>query len=318
VLVVDDDRSMLEHVAAIVRDLGHEAYLALTWTEALRLYREVKPDLVVLDVMMPTVDGYKLARIIKGESARFTPIILVTALEDLEARRRGMAAGADDFLSKPVSPLELQIRLQSLLRIKQLTDELARANRQLVQLATTDELTGLASRRALYVDLEREWARAQRYGATLAVLMIDVDHFKRVNDNFGHQIGDRVLRLVGDVVRVTIRASDFGARFGGEEFMVLAPETSAHAARVVAERLRQTIHRASATAGDGVPPVTMSVGIAASDDAEATSPDQLVRLADEALYEAKRRGRDRVFISEGSERREPDEPNPPSARPPAT
>jgi two-component system, cell cycle response regulator len=295
-LLVDDDRTMLEHMSAVVRDLGHEAIIAQTWTEALRLFRDGRPDLVLLDVMMPTMDGYKLARIMKGDTPQFVPIILLTALEDLEAKRRGMAAGADDFMTKPVTPLELQIRLQSLLRIKQLTDELARANLQLARLATTDELTGLATRRQLYHDLEREFQRAKRHLAPLAVLMIDVDHFKQINDTIGHQAGDRVLRLIGEALRMTIRATDYAGRFGGEEFMVLAPETGMDSVGVLAERLRQAVAQATSNAPD-TPPVSVSIGAATSEHPEAENAEHLVRLADECLYAAKRAGRDRAVIA---------------------
>lgn len=296
-LLVDDDRSMLEHMSRLVRDAGYEPMLATTWTDALRLFREERPDLVLLDVMMPTLDGYKLARIIKADAASFVPVILLTALDDLESKRRGMAAGADDFLSKPVTPLELQIRLSSMLRIKELTDQLGLANTKLAQLATTDALTGLNNRRALYTQLEREFERAHRYKRPLSVVMLDVDHFKQVNDSFGHQTGDRVLRLIGDVLRATIRSADFGGRFGGEEFMVLAPETGRETIGILAERIRNTVATASAAAGDGIPTVTVSLGAATTELEGVKNHEELVHLADEALYRAKREGRNRWIVA---------------------
>lgn len=297
-LLVDDDRAMLDYMSKLVREAGYDPMCASTWTDALRLFREEKPDLVLLDVMMPTVDGFKLARIIKADAPQFVPIILLTALDDLESKRRGMAAGADDFLSKPVTPLELQIRLSSMLRIKDLTDQLARANERLNELATTDALTGLYNRRALYAQLEREFERAQRYRRPLSVVMLDVDHFKQVNDTYGHQIGDRVLQLIGDVLRASIRSADFGARFGGEEFMVLAPETGRETVGVMAERIRTTVAATSAKAGDGVPKVTVSLGVATTELVAATTHDELVRIADDALYQAKRGGRNRYVIAQ--------------------
>jgi len=294
ILVLDDDRSVRQLLARMLGECGYEPLVAANWTEALRLFRDSAPDLVLLDIMMPGVDGYKMAKMFRSEGGAFVPIILLTALEDLESKRRGMAAGADDFLSKPVSPLELQIRVSSMLRIKVLTDQLARANAQLAELAVTDALTGLYNRRYLYQLLQREFARAKRYLRPLACLMLDLDHFKDVNDTHGHQVGDRVLVLVGDVLRRTLRNTDVPARFGGEEFMVLAPETNAEAGTIVAERLRTRVAEESAAKGGGIPRITVSIGVATTQHEQAASTEELVRLSDEGLYRAKNAGRNRV------------------------
>lgn len=288
---------MLDHLSLLVREAGYEPMAASTWSEALRLFRDNKPDLVLLDVMMPTIDGFKLARIIKSDSPAFVPIILLTALEDLESKRRGMAAGADDFLIKPVTPLELRIRLSSMLRIKELTDQLQQANTKLAQLAVTDPLTGLHNRRALYAQLEREFERSKRYKRPLSLLMMDIDHFKSINDSYGHQAGDRVLRLVADVLRATVRSADVAGRFGGEEFMILAPETGSETVGLLGERIRSTVHSASVNAEDGVPQVTISIGIATTQLLHATTYEELVHLADDALYRAKHEGRNRTVLA---------------------
>jgi diguanylate cyclase (GGDEF)-like protein len=297
ILIVDDDRAVCNMLVQMVAQSGLEGVAASTFQDALRLYREHKPDLVLLDVMMPTIDGYKMAKLLRREVGGFVPIILLTALDDLESKRRGMEAGADDFLTKPVTALELKIRVTSLLRIKTLTDELARANTQLEELAVTDPLTALRNRRFLYQELEREFNRARRYGHPLAVMMLDLDHFKRVNDGYGHQMGDRVLQLMGDVLRSSTRNTDLLGRFGGEEFMVIAPETGFDVVEIVAERIRTNIKQRSLAAGGGIPPVTASIGVATTEHPEAGSTDELVRQADEALYRAKREGRDRVELA---------------------
>jgi diguanylate cyclase (GGDEF)-like protein len=296
-LLVDDDRAVLEHTAQMVADLGFEPLVAGTWSDALRVFRESKPDLVLLDVMMPTIDGYKLAKMLKAEAARFVPIILVTALDDVESKRRGMAAGADDFLSKPVTALELEIRLSAMLRIQLLTRELQEANTKLAELAVTDALTGLQNRRSLYAQLDREFLRAQRYARPLAVIMIDIDRFKDVNDIHGHQVGDKVLRLVADLVRRTVRAADLTGRFGGEELMVLAPETGRETVGVVAERIRAAVEEGSAAAAPGLPQVTVSVGAATTEDATVANFEELVQAADASMYEAKRAGRNRCIVA---------------------
>jgi two-component system cell cycle response regulator len=296
ILVVDDDPLLVEALATAARSHGHEAIVATTPADALRHFRESRPDLVFLDVVMPTLDGFKLARLMKADGGSFVPIILVTGLDDLESKRRGMAAGADDFLTKPVNPVELEIRLTSMLRIKELTDQLQEANARLAQLAVTDPLTGLANRRALYAHLDREIDRAKRYKHPLAVLVIDIDHFKAVNDGHGHQTGDRVLVLVAQVITQSVRASDVAGRFGGEEFIVLAPETPPQSMKVVAERIRRAVE-AQTAAQKGLPGVTVSIGAAGAVDGEGTV-EAIVARADAALYEAKRGGRNRVVIAE--------------------
>ncbi|HEY3359642.1 MAG TPA: diguanylate cyclase [Polyangia bacterium] len=298
ILILDDDRSVRQLIARMLEEFGYEPVVAANWTEALRLFREDPPDLVLLDIMMPGVDGYKMAKMFRAQGGAFVPIILLTALEDLQSKRRGMAAGADDFLTKPVSPLELQIRVSSMLRIKVLTDQLARANAQLAELAVTDALTGLYNRRYLYQQIEREFARARRYQRPLACFVLDLDHFKHVNDTFGHQVGDRVLRIVGDVMKASLRNTDLASRFGGEEFVILAPETNAEASLIVAERIRTRIAAQTTAAGPEVPPVTVSIGVCTTAHPQAISHEELVRLADEALYRAKNEGRDRVVVVE--------------------
>jgi diguanylate cyclase (GGDEF)-like protein len=305
ILLVDDDRAMLTALTEMVRDCGFQALPASTWSEAIRVFRQSKPDLVLLDVMMPTIDGFKLARILKSENSEaFVPVILLTGLGDIESKRRGMASGADDFLTKPVTPVELEIRLSSMLRIKELTDQIQSANAKLAELAVTDALTLLHNRRSLNDALEREFARARRYKHSLAVYMLDIDHFKKVNDTHGHATGDRVLSLVAAVMRKSTRETDVVGRYGGEEFMILAPETSASDAHMVGERVRTKVESSSTAAAD-VPAVTISIGIATTDTVAAASVEELVQLADAALYQAKREGRNRCVAA-----RPPDKPTP--------
>ncbi|MBI5481391.1 MAG: diguanylate cyclase [Deltaproteobacteria bacterium] len=297
ILILDDDRSVRQLLGHMITDCGYEPLVASTWAEALRMYREASPHLILLDVMMPGMDGYKVAKMFRDQGGAFVPIILLTALEDLESKRRGMAAGADDFLTKPVSQLELQIRLSSMLRIKVLTDQLERANAQLAELAVTDPLTGLHNRRHLFQEMDREFARAQRYKRPLACYMIDIDHFKQVNDTYGHQIGDRVLVLMAEVIMGSVRNTDIAGRFGGEEFMILAPETPTAAGMVLAERVRHRVPARTAAEQPDVPRVTVSIGLATTEHPQASDPTELVRLADEALYRAKDGGRDRVVAA---------------------
>jgi diguanylate cyclase (GGDEF)-like protein len=290
ILLVDDDAPVMTALGEMIAECGHEALTAGNFGDALRLFRSAKPDCVLLDVMMPTVDGFKLARMFKSEAVSFVPVILLTALDDIESKRRGMASGADDFLSKPVSALELQIRLSSMLRIKELTDKIHLMNAQLAEIAVTDALTSLFNRRALSEHLEREFSRSRRYGHVMAVLIFDLDHFKSINDTHGHAVGDRVLQIMGSTLRATIRDTDITGRYGGEEFLVVAPETPPQQALVLADRIRLALEERTRDQPD-LPRVTTSVGIATSRSTQASSWDELVQIADAALYEAKRKGR---------------------------
>jgi len=297
VLIVDDDPLQCSHLAKVVSEWEAEPFTAQALADALRLHKEAQPDLVLLDVMMPHVDGYKLAQMFKRASP-FVPIILLTALEDIDSKRRGLSAGADEFLSKPVNALELQIRMSSMLRIKRLADELEKVNKRLAELATIDPLTQVANRRAVETRLAHEFQRERRYKHPLACILVDIDHFKAVNDNYGHPIGDKVLVEVAAAIRESIRATDLVARFGGEEFIVLAPETTIAAAQMVAERIRRAITaKTTAKTDQGLPVVTASLGVA-STEVQVVDENELVAKADAALYRAKHEGRNRVVVAD--------------------
>jgi diguanylate cyclase (GGDEF)-like protein len=296
ILVVDDDRLQCAEVARVVREWEAEVFTAQTLADALRLHKEARPDLVLLDVMMPQLDGYKLAQMFKRDTA-FTPIILLTALDDLDSKRRGLSAGADEFLTKPVNAIELQIRMSSMLRIKRLAEQLEWANKNLAELATIDGLTGLVNRRVIDLRLAEEFKRARRYQHPLGCILVDIDHFKAVNDDYGHPAGDRVLVEVASAIRESVRSTDVVARYGGEEFIVILPETSAASGRIVAERIRLAIDtKTSAKASENMPSVTASLGVASSELGIA-SERELVQHADQALYRAKREGRNRVMLA---------------------
>ncbi len=292
VLVVDDDRLQRTHTMNLVAEWEAHGVGAQTAAEAIRLYRAERPDIVLLDVLMPNVDGYKLSKLLKAD-AGFVPIIMLTALEDVGAKRRGLAAGADEFLTKPVNPIDLKIRVSSMLRIRRLAQDLEEANRRLEALAGVDPLTQLPNRRVLKERLEQEFSRSKRYGRPLGCLILDVDHFKRVNDDHGHLVGDEVLTRVGSAIASTIRKSDLAGRYGGEEFLVIAPETTSSGGAALAERLRHAIGSLPAGA---LPRVTVSIGVATTGPATKAAED-ILRCADTALYAAKEAGRNRVVVA---------------------
>lgn len=296
VLIIDDARASREALVTMVEGLGYRAITANSGLEGLRLVKEAQPSLVLLDVVMPSFDGYKIAAAIKAQP-RFVPVMLLTALNDLESKRRGQAAGADDFLSKPPVPLELQIRIAAMLRIKSLTDALDEANKRLSELADTDGLTGVANRRRLEQLIASEHERAQRYKRPMSMLVLDIDHFKKVNDTYGHSTGDVALKAVARAVAATLRQSDHMGRYGGEEFVVLAPEVPPGGAQTFGERLRKRVEEVVIPLeNEQTLKVTVSIGVVAWDGTGKLDAATLFKEADEALYRAKEGGRNRVVL----------------------
>lgn len=257
----------------------------------LKLMVEHKPDVIVCDLEMPVCDGVRFLAL-KASQAAFAhvPVIMLTGEGDPERKVDLLVRGAADYVTKPFHPRELLARVQAHLRLKTLQEELIRANAHLAELSTTDALTGLRNRRSFDDVLVSEAARALRYELPLSLMLIDIDHFKRVNDDHGHQAGDRVLSRVGEVLREGTRTTDFAARYGGEELAVLLPHTGTAPAAMLADRLRSAISCATFP----VPGlrVTVSAGVAGLDP--TGSPSALVEAADRALYTAKHEGRNCV------------------------
>jgi diguanylate cyclase (GGDEF)-like protein len=296
ILVVDDNADNIEIIATRLRFRGYDMIEASDGTQALDRVRADAPDLILLDVMLPDIDGYEISRRIKNDtSLPFIPIILVTARDSTQDKVAGLDAGADDYLTKPINFPELEARVRSMLRIKRLQDELEEKNRELERLSISDGLTGLFNHRHINDLLQDEFERAERSGDLISVAMFDLDRFKAVNDTYGHQAGDRVLLQLADILRETAREIDRLGRYGGEEFMALLPETSIDDAAVFVERVRREVARTPFDAGKEEPlRMTVSAGVACYPWPGVENPETLVRLADEALYAAKATGRDRI------------------------
>src|SRR5438270_3529357 len=299
ILIVDDDPDVRTFVRAVLESDGHRVTEAGSGQDAIQRLRIRRPALVLLDVMMPAMDGFAAVHAIKREPGPFVPVILLTALDDPASRAKGINAGADEILAKPVHPFELRLRCRAMLRIHHLTEELHAANKRLRALARTDELTDVRNRRGLRSALTREFRRAERYGGALTVMAFDVDRFKLVNDDHGHGVGDSVLRTVAQALKRGVREVDIVGRVGGEEFVVLAPETPSRDAMAVAERLRRSVGERVVVTPHGVEVrVTVSCGVATLSDVNARSPEELLGYADAALYRAKMEGRDRTSVAE--------------------
>ena len=295
VLIVDDHEDNVEVIRARLEASGYQVESAADGEEALDRVRESPPDLILLDVMMPRIDGMEVARRIKAdETLPFIPIIMQTALDTVEHKVEGLGAGADDYVTKPINFAELEARVKSMLRIKALQDELARANDELSRMAVTDALTGLHNRRNVEVLLHDMFEHSVRLHEPLACAMFDLDHFKSVNDTYGHQAGDAVLQQLAGILKASAREIDRVGRYGGEEFIILLPGTVLDAAVTFAERTRQQVESHTFTFEGGSLRRTLSCGVAAFPHPRISHREALVKAADDALYVAKGLGRNRV------------------------
>jgi diguanylate cyclase (GGDEF)-like protein len=289
ILIADEDPMTLTFLRWTLERMGHEVTSAADGLEAWEMLERDLPQVLVSDWGMPGLDGPELCRKIRAREGAYVYVILLTARDKREDRLAGLRAGADDFLTKPPDADELAVRLEVAARILAVHDALARQNARLAELAAVDELTGVKNRRRFREDLDLLYEVASRQATLLSLVMIDVDHFKKFNDTFGHPAGDEVLRQVASALLSATRAQDVVARYGGEEFVVLLPATGVSDSRVLAGRLRAQV------ADNDWPlrPVTVSVGTATT-GADIASPEALVEAADRALYLAKRTGRNRV------------------------
>ncbi len=292
VLVVDDDPDKLSLLEVALSSAGYEVHTARDGEEGLAETASFQPDLIVSDIMMPRMDGYELARRIReNPQTKFIPIILQTAAGfNVEDQRRGSEAGALGYFTDPTDIDLLLARARTLLDFKAYLDSCE-------EHAFTDHLTGLANRRRFERQLEREVGRTSRYSRPFCLLMVDIDRFKLVNDNYGHEAGDAALKLLAKTLQEGTRGIDLAARIGGEEFAVLLTETGLETAMEIAERLRMAIR---AVEIPGVGRIAASFGLAECPSSAQTARD-LFAVADAALYEAKRQGRDRVVQAETTE-----------------
>jgi len=287
VLIADDDGVTRAMVTAWLGRSGFDVITAGDGNEALKLAAEQQPDLLLVDVTMPGPDGYDVCRAIQAASAIPPPVIFLTAHTTSAAQVAGLDAGAVDYIVKPFEQAELVARVRAALRTKATRDGFA-------ERATRDGLTGLLNRAEIDLRAEAAVRLAERHSRPLSCLLADIDHFKQINDHFGHAAGDDVLREAARRISATCRASDIIGRYGGEEFLLLLPETSAPDAVTTADKLRRVLSE-HAVQLDGLEiPITTSVGVAEWDPTMSRS--DLYAAADQALYRAKHNGRNRTEL----------------------
>lgn len=318
VLIVDDDPAARLLLSQLVAQLGRRAVAVDSGRDVISTLNSEKIDLILLDVIMPGTSGIELLEHVRADGDHQNiPVLIVSGTAAKETVIRCIQIGADDYLVKPLDPVLLRARvvaalerkalrdgerayLQQLLDLKQkLADrnlELERVNRQLEAAALTDVLTGLPNRRFAMTELNRTWSDASRHSHAIACLLIDVDHFKRINDTLGHDAGDFVLRAVAGRLRSTVRSEEVVCRIGGEEFLVICRSSDRTGSLQCGERLRVAVAGQPVEHRGHVIPVTVSVGVAERTPT-VLDPDHLLKLADLAVYQAKQTGRDRVCLS---------------------
>ena len=291
ILVVEDDEDARMVLTELLRP-RYDVDAVGDGETALKRAAELNPDLVLLDLFLPGMDGFgALTGLRRNSKTADTPVIFLSAQGDAETKSQGLSLGAADYLAKPFSEQELMARVDRTLKLTAQKEHFR-------ALAQTDGLTGLPNFRSFHARLEEEVSRAHRYGHPLACAMVDLDGLKEINDKLGHAAGNRAIVALADAVREELRDTDFAARYGGDEFVVLLPQTNETQGAQFAERLRRRLVEVSQDAGL---PVRGSIGVAAVNADELDSADaaeDLLRRADEALYRAKRSGRDRVEVAQ--------------------
>jgi len=294
VLVVQAEPSERAFQRSLFAEAGMSVVEACSGSEALDYLATDHPDLVVLGRMLPDMDGLDLLPRLKSSELDFLPVLVASHRSETAERVRGLQLGADDYISRPCDPAELLARARALLRTKQTHDRIRKLQLTLEQMVVSDPLTGLHNRRFLMDRLLQEMQRSDRHGEPLAFAMIDLDGFKTINDLYGHVLGDKVLRAVGNAISRSIRVSDIAARYGGDEFAVILPQTPPEGAMRVCERLLRAISEAGFQDDSGkVCRVTASLGLAYYPADDVETPEDLVHSADGALYGAKRSGKNR-------------------------
>lgn len=288
ICIIEDDTDQRKLLERLLQRWKYTVMTAKSGRDGLRLIYEQRPRILICDVCLPDMDGIQICRAVRADAdLDGIYIILATAFDQQERKHRALNAGADEYLRKPYDTDELQARIRNGLRFRRLQERLERA-------ALTDGLTNLWNHSQFRELLDREFHRTRRYGGTVSLLMIDLDHFKAVNDTYGHEVGNYVLRATARHLLGTVRETDIVARYGGEEFAVICPETRLDEAAQLAERIRKTFPQRVVSKEHPQLVVRASIGVSSTEDPRVNGVNDLITLSDEALYCSKRSGRDRV------------------------
>jgi two-component system, cell cycle response regulator len=299
ILIAEDDPSFRRLLEDKLVMWGYDVVVAEDGDVALRILQsEDPPRLAMLDWKMPGMEGVEVCRKVRQEREDpYTYLILLTSQQRDEDLVTGMEAGADDYITKPFKHNELRLRLRAGRRIIELQNELIAARDTFRTKASHDSLTGLWNHEEIVHILTQELYRAERDQKSVGVILTDIDYFKKINDNYGHLTGDAVLRSIAEKMHSMMRSYDYIGRYGGEEFLVILPDCSSEYAAAFAERIRLNISSDSIDTSEGMIPVTISLGVAASSTERKRDADSFIKAADKALYRAKENGRNRVEVA---------------------
>jgi diguanylate cyclase (GGDEF)-like protein len=303
ILIIDDTQAMRSQIVNILKKSGMTVGVveADNVIDGYKLLLARPVDVVLCDLEMPKMDGLKFLDLQRArEDRRDVPVIILTGREEPEQKIRALERGASDYITKPFDAGELIARVKVQLKVKLLQDDLKERNQRLEGLLDTDHLTQLANRRHLMRTLNQEFQRSQRSAHAVSLIMIDIDHFKAINDTYGHQQGDLVLKIVAETFRDQVREYDLASRFGGEEFALVLPDTGPAKALQVAERIREAIQALRFSGSLEPLRMTISLGVATFPNKAIRDIEDLIRVADDALYSAKHQGRNRVVLATDS------------------
>jgi diguanylate cyclase (GGDEF)-like protein len=297
VLIIDDSDAVRERIIKTLEsfDLFSRYYEAEDGLEGFKKLLSSPVDIILCDLEMPRIDGFKFLSMMKSRpELQDTPVIMLTGRDDRDLKIKGLEQGASDYITKPFDVEELVARVRVHLKIKNLQDDLKRTNELLLELSNTDHLTGLFNRRYLMESLGKEVQRSLRKGGNLSLIILDIDHFKQVNDQYGHLQGDLVLQKVALLLQKELRAYDTAARYGGEEFVAVLPDASLEDAVFVANRVRASVYANRFNGTLSQLSLTASLGVAMFSKSDCETVDCFIKQADDALYRAKAGGRNRV------------------------
>ncbi len=291
ILIIDDDAGVRDSMQEFIKDSGYDIYTASSAEEALELLKSEIVDVVITDIILTGMDGLELTDLIKHNYD--IDVIVMTGYSEKFSYEDAITKGASDLVFKPIRYRELMLRLKRVLKERQLSIDRAKMLKTLEKLAITDGLTRLYNLRHFYKQLEIEIDRCNRYGHSLALLLLDIDHFKMCNDTYGHLEGDKVLVRLGQIIKVCLRTMDSAYRYGGEEFTIILPETTGKEANNVAERINASVEseRFSTEAGEDFS-ITISTGVTEYFKEEQLST--FIHRADQAMYKSKAKGRNRI------------------------
>lgn len=301
ILIIDDSVTVREQIIRTLEpfNLFNCYYEAEDGLEGFKKLLSSPVDLILCDLEMPRIDGFKFLNMLKARPELLSvPVIILTGMDDRERKLKGLEQGASDYITKPFDHEELVARVKVHLKIKKLQDDLKRSNQLLLDLSNTDHLTGLFNRRYMMEALDKEVQRCIRKSGDLSLIMLDIDHFKHVNDRFGHLQGDVVLQRVALLLKKELRSYDCAARYGGEEFIAILPDSTLQQSVFVADRIRLAIQGAIFDGPLSPLCLTASVGVARFSKEQSATVDGFIKQADDALYRAKANGRNRVEFHE--------------------